>query len=239
MTSDAPGRLYVVTGNHVVDHVDHVASTPADPPAGRRPAAGRPHRLPVLVAACAGLTVLLALLGTQPWPLPGRDGAGPADVPQSLLTFLLVCAGLCVWVAGRLVRPADTLRSPSAVHLWWVVLAGAAAVSATAALSLASYAGAGQQPQDLAVRCLVPVVAAVLAGLLAADAGRTARTRAALGTGLVTVPLTALGWALVASAAGTPAGLGDALAMTVLAGVAPLALTVAFVAADRRQRAAG
>jgi hypothetical protein len=73
--------------------------------------------------------------------------------------------------------------------------------------------------------------------VLAADRGRTARIRAALGTGLVTVPLAALGWALLASPAGATAGLPDVLAATGLSAVAPLSLAVAFVAADRRGRA--
>jgi hypothetical protein len=67
-------------------------------------------------------------------------------------------------------------------------------------------------------------------------AGRAARIRVALGTGLVTLPLGALGWALLSSPDLSAAGLGDVLAMTGLAGVAPLILAVAFVAADRRGR---
>ena len=62
-----------------------------------------------------------------------------------------------------------------------------------------------------------------------------ARVRAALGTGLVTVPLGGLGWALLSSSGRSAAGLGDVLGMTALAAVAPLVLAVAFVAADRRR----
>jgi hypothetical protein len=233
---DAPGRLYVVTGNHVVDDVPGgVPPAPADPPV---PVGRAAPRLAVLVAVAAGLTVLLALLGRQPWQLPVRDGGGVSDVPQSLLSFLVICAAACVWVCGRLVAPADTLRSPGAVRLWWGLVIGAAVVSLAAALSLASFAGAGQPPGDLVVRSLVPVAPAVLAGLLAADAGRAARIRAALGTGLVTLPLGALGWALASSPAGSAARLEDVLAVTGVAVLAPLALAVAAVAADRRGRAA-
>jgi hypothetical protein len=237
VTSDAPGRLYLLTGNHVVDDRRTLPSVaPAVAPADEEisPAG---TRLPVLIGVGAGLTIVLALLGGQQWPLPGRDG-GVSDVPQSLLSFLLLATGACVWTAGRLSRPAGTLRSPAAVHLWWGLVLGAAAVSLAAALSLASAAGAGQPPQHLAAHSLVPLVPAVLAGVLASDAGRAARIRAALGTGLVTVPLAALGWALLASPAGSSAGLPDALAGTGLSAVAPLALAVAFVAADRRGRAA-
>jgi hypothetical protein len=187
-----------------------------------------------VVAAGAALTVLLAVLGRQPWQLPGRDAGGVSDVPQSLVTFLLLCTVLCVWVAGRLARPAQTLRSPGAAWLWWALVTGAAVVSLAAAVSLASFAGTGQRPGDLLVRGLLPVVPAVLAGFLAADAGRAARIRLALGTGLVTVPLGTLGWALLSSSGRSSAGLGDVLAMTGLVSGAPLALAVAFVAADRR-----
>ena len=222
MTEDARTRLHVVTDN-VAEPQDRAAV----------PATG--HARPSwLIAAGAGLTVVLALLGRQPWQLPGRDAGGVSDVPRSLLTFLLLCAVLCGWAAGRLARPAETLRSPGEVRLWWTLATGAAVVSLAAALSLASFAGTGQRPGDLLVRWLLPVVPAVLAGFLAADAGRAARVRLALGTGLVTVPLGTLGWALLSSSARSSAGLGDVLAMTGLVSGAPLALAVAFVAADRR-----
>jgi len=201
-------------------------------------AAPRTYRTAGLVLAGAALTVVLALLGRQTWQLPQRGPAGVTDVPSSLLSFLLICAALCVWVAGRLVRPADTMRSAGGAHLWWALIAGAALVSLAADLSLASFAGTGQRPGDLLLRCAVPLVPAVLAGVLAADAGRPARVRAALGTGLVTVPMTAVGWALLSSSPRAAAGLGDVLGMTVLAGLAPLVLAVAFVAADRRSRQA-
>ncbi|GAB3347965.1 hypothetical protein [Modestobacter lapidis] len=237
MPQDVPARLYVVTGNHVVDDGRDVLPAAPAAPAAPLPAAppARHHRLPVLVVAGAGLTVLLALLGRQPWPLPVRSGGLP-DVPQSLLTFLVLCATVCVWAAGRLVRPADTFRSPAAARLWWGLVTGAAVVSSAGALSLAAAAGSGQPPGDLVLRCLMPMVPAVLAGVLASDAGRDARIRAALGTGLVTLPLGALGWALLSSR--TAAGLDDVLAITGLGVLAPLALAVSFVAADRRSRTA-
>ena len=231
MTYDAPGRLYVVTGNHIVDDVP--AAPPITPPAPEPPVGRAPVGVPVLVAVSAGLTVVLTLLGRQAWPLPVRDAGGMSEVPQALVTFLLIAAAACVWAAGRLVRPAGP---PEVVRLWWGLLAGAAVVSVVADLSLASFAGSAQQPGDLVVRGLLPVVPAVLAGVLVSDAGRAARIRAALGTGLVTVPLCGLGWAL-ASTAGT-AGLADVLAVTGLAGVAQLSLAVAAVAADRRRRSA-
>jgi hypothetical protein len=243
VTQDAPGRLHLVAGNHVdrlPDEAGHDGAVLAD--LLRRAEALDAHaareRAPRVLGpllAGAALTVVLALLARQPWQLPSRGASGVADVPQSLLTFLLLAAAACVWAAGRSVRPAETLASAAAAHLWWVLLSGAALVSVAAALSLASYAATGDRPADLVVRCAVPLVPAVLAGLLAADAGRAARVRAALGTGLVTVPLGGLGWALLSSSGRSTAGLGDVLGMTALAAVAPLVLAVAFVAADRRR----
>ena len=63
-----------------------------------------------LIAVGTALTVVLALLGRQAWQLPHRGPGGVTDVPQSLLTFLLLCAAGCVWAAGRSARPAETLR---------------------------------------------------------------------------------------------------------------------------------
>ena len=246
MTQDASTRLHVVTGNHVVqdgggadgalaDLVRRAESLDARVAAGSAP---RTLRLAAPVAVGAALTVVLALLGRQAWQLPHRGPGGVTDVPPSLVTFLLLCAGMCAWSAGRLLRPAETLRSTAAAQLWWVLVAGSALVSLAADLSLASFAGTGQRPDDLLLRCLVPLVPAVLAGFLAAHAGRAARVRAALATGLVTVPMAAVGWALLSSSGRSTAGLGDVLGMTSLAAVAPLVLAVAFVAADRRSRAA-
>jgi hypothetical protein len=187
-----------------------------------------------LLATTAALAVVLALLAGQRWQLPGRAAGAVADVPQSLVCFLLVCAGACLWAAGKATRPADTFRSPTSAHLWWVLTAGAAVVSIAADLSLAADAGAQLQPTALLVRWLVPCVPAVLAGVLARRDGRAARVRAALGTGAVTLPLFAVGWALYASPGGVALAPADVVSMVLLAGATPFALAVAFVAAERR-----
>jgi hypothetical protein len=241
LVDDAPGAdtrtadQVVADGGVLADLLRRAEELDARAAAGTTP---RALRAGGLLAAIAGLTVVLVLLGRQSWQLPGRDAAGVTDVPQSLVTFLLLCTGTCLWAAGRLVRPAQTLRSSSAAQLWWALVAGAAVVCVAADLSLASFAGTGQRPTDLMARFAVPLVAAVLAGFVARDAGRPARVRAALGTGLVTVPLSALGWALLSSPARSDAGLSDVLAMAGLTGAAPLALAVALVAADRWRRPA-
>ncbi|MCZ2837553.1 hypothetical protein [Modestobacter sp. VKM Ac-2985] len=254
MTQDASPRLHLVTGNAVEPlGVTAASGRPAatEPENAvfadllRRAEAldartaaettARPLHPAWLVAVGAALTVLLALLGRQQWELPSRAGGSVTDVPQSLVTFLLLGTALCVWAAGRLTRPAETLRSASAVQTWWVLLGGAAVVSLAATVSLASFAGV-EGPGDVVARCAVIAVPAVLAGVVARHDGRAARVRLALGTGLVTVPLCGLGWALLSSSARSTAGLADVLAVTGIAAAAPLALAVAFVAADRRQR---
>jgi hypothetical protein len=258
VTQDASPRLHLVTGNSVeplADGTEPTARRPAEVGTGNavmadllrraealdaRAAAettSRPLRPAGLVAVGAVLTVVLVLLGRQPWQLPTRDGSGVADVPQSLVTFLLLGTALCVWTAGRLVRPATTLHSTTAAQTWWALLGGAAIVSLAATASLASFAGS-DGPGDVAARSAVVAVPAVLAGVIARYDGRAARVRLALGTGLVTVPLCGLGWALLSSSARSTAGLADVLAMTGMAAGAPLALAVAFVAADRRRRSA-
>jgi hypothetical protein len=154
-------------------------------------------------------------------------------VPQPLLTFLLLCAAGCLWAAGRTAAPGPTLGSSGATAGWWSVAGGAAAVSVAADLSLASWAGTGL-PGDLAVRAAVCVLPVLLAGALVPRT-RAGRLRAALGTGVVTVPMTALGWALFASPAASPAGPADVLALTLLTGVAPFALAVALVVRTARR----
>jgi hypothetical protein len=234
VTQDASPRLHVVTDNQVERLVDDGVLAGLLRRAevlDARVAASRVPRPTGLLAVGLGLTVVLAALGRQAWQLPHRGPDGVTDVPQSLLSFLLLCAAGCVWAAGRTARPAGTLPSAGAVRLWWALLAGTALVSVAAALSLASYAGTGQRPADLVVRCAVPLVPALLAGALAT--GRTARIRAALATGLVTVPLGGLGWALLSSSGSSTAGLVDVLAMTALSAAAPLAVAVAAVAAQR------
>ena len=195
----------------------------------------RDSRWAPLLATTAALGVVLALLAGQSWQLPARAGGAVSDVPQSLVCFLLVCAGAALWAAGRATRPAETFRSPTNTQLWWVLTAGACVVSVAADLSLAADAGAHLQPTALLARWLVPFVPAVLAGVLARRDGRAARIRAARGTGAVTLPLFALGWALYASPAGVALAPADVVSMVLLAGAAPFALAVAFVAAERRR----
>ena len=148
-------------------------TAPAEPTAP----VGRTARAVAIVVTTAALALVLAALGGQRWPLPTRVAGAISDVPHSLVSFLLVCTGVCLWAAGTAVRPAGTFRSPAAAQLWWATTGAAALVSIAADLSLAASAGADQPPGDLLARWLVPAVPAVVAGVLARRDGRAARSR--------------------------------------------------------------
>jgi hypothetical protein len=69
--------------------------------------------------------------------------------------------------------------------------------------------------------------------------GRRERWAAALGTGVVTVPLLALSWALLDSSGLSSTGVLRALYDTAVFGVVPLAGAVAFVGAMGGRRPSG
>jgi hypothetical protein len=217
-------------------HLRLVAPAEETEPAAPEPV---PVRSPVtrwapITGTTIALAVVLGLLAGQPWALPSRVAGAVTAVPQSLVTFLLVCAGVCLWAAGRATRPAATFRSATSAQLWWVTVVGTAVVSVAADLSLAASGGAGERPADLLARWLVAAVPAVVAGALARRDGRAARLRAALGTGVVSLPLFAVGWALYASPVGVALATADVVSMVLLAGVTPFVLAIAFVAAERK-----
>src|SRR3712207_4031250 len=117
VTQDASPRLHVVTDNQVERLVDdgvfagllrRAAVLDARVAAESAP---RPARSTGLLVVGLEMTVALAVLGRQTWQLPHRGPDGVTDVPQSLLSFLLLCAAGCVWAAGRAARPAETLPS--------------------------------------------------------------------------------------------------------------------------------
>ena len=73
---------------------------------------------------------------------------------------------------------------------------------------------------------LYTAVPALIVGLATRSAGGRAQLRATLGTAVVTLPLFALGWALLDSSGGVVAFLG-ALYSTAFLGVVPLVIAVA------------
>src|SRR3954451_22507902 len=139
-----------------------------------------------LLATTAALAVVLALLAGQRWQLPARAAGVVSDVPKSLVCFLLVCAGACLWAAGKATRPAETFRSPTSAQLWWVLTAGAALVSIAPDPSLAAPAGvrrprpgAGRRRRGAAAahRVAGPVAGAVRARAARRGAGAARRPR--------------------------------------------------------------
>jgi hypothetical protein len=179
------------------------------------------------VALVAGvLTLGAAVVGTAPWPLPAQGpGWRVADVPPSLLVLVLGTAGICLAVAGVLVRPAS-LPGRLAPPLWWLAVLAAAFALGWNALHSAALS-------DLVVGAVLPVLdwlftflPAAVVGLATRRAGLRAQLRAMLGTAVVTVPLFTLGWALLDSSPGV-VGVLEALHGGSLLGVLPVLLAVA------------
>ena len=71
-------------------------------------------------------------------------------------------------------------------------------------------------------------VPALLTGFAARGLGPGRAVAAALGTGVVTLPLFGLGWSLLASRESLGAGIGSSLWATALLGVLPLAISAAI-----------
>jgi hypothetical protein len=187
------------------------------------------------VAVVAGvLTLLAAVVGTAPWPLPpAPSGWRVADVPPSLLVLVVGTAGVCLAVAGALVRPAS-LPGRVVPALWWLVVLAAAVALGWNALHSAALS-------DIVVGAVLPALdwlftflPAAVVGLATRRAGPRPQLRAMLGTAVVTVPLFTLGWALLDSSPGV-VGVLEALHGGSLLGVLPVLLAVAVAAALARE----
>ncbi|MGY1643672.1 hypothetical protein ACI782_21405 [Geodermatophilus sp. SYSU D00703] len=196
-------------------------------PAPRRPA--------TVAVGAAVLTLAAAVVGTAPWPLPRQTpGWQVADVPASLLALVGGTAGVCLALAGILVRPAS-LPGRVVPALWWlVVLASAVALGWNALRSAAL--------SDLVVGAVLPVLDRLLAflpaavvGLATRRAGTRPQLRAVLGTAVVSVPLFTLGWALLDSSPGIVGVLEAPLHGGTLLGALPVLLAVAGAAALARE----
>ncbi len=182
-----------------------------------------------MVAATAALTCAAAVLGALvAWPSPERTTSGwqVADVPASTAGLVLSTAGVCLALAGALVRPSSLPGRTAPVTWWCTALASAFALAWNALYSAALSA--------VVVGAVIPVlhwlftfVPALVVGLGTRTTGPRAQLRATLGTAVVSLPLLALGWALLGSSGGTVAVLG-ALYSTGLLGVVPLAVAIAI-----------
>ena len=198
------------------------------PPAPPPPPAGIQPRLPrAVIVATVVLGVLVPLIGLLPWPRPVWSPNSRwlvTDVPAPLWVFILGTTITCVAASVVLTVRAAHLRMRDLVTWIWVALILLAAVALVwnavyaAALSTIEFGS----PIPI-FHWLFTFAPAVLAGWLFARRGREARWVAALGTGVVTVPLFALGWVLLFL---RPEPLLMAIAgtaqLTVVLGVAPL-----------------
>ncbi|NEK58338.1 hypothetical protein GCU56_10690 [Geodermatophilus sabuli] len=182
-------------------------------------------RPPLLIAGVAGaLTVAAGLAGALGWPVPDRTTSGwqVADVAPSLLLLVAGGAALCLVVAAVLVRPA-TLGSPLATGAWWAMAVVAAAALVWHDLFLAALNDTGG-PVIPVFDWLFAFVPAFVVALAGRRHGRAVQLRAAVGTGVVTVPLVALGSALTDGSTGVLTALAGGLYGAILFGVGPLAV---------------
>ncbi|WP_143018825.1 hypothetical protein [Geodermatophilus sp. DSM 45219] len=182
---------------------------------------------PVVAASIASTCAVTVLGALVAWPSPELTGSGwqVADVPPSTACLVAGAAVLCVVVAATLVRPGSLPGRAAAVTWWVLALASAFALTWNALYSAALSA--------VAFGAVIPVlhwlftfVPALVVGLATRGAGPRAQLRATLGTAVVTLPLLALGWALLLSSDVLGAVLGTLWSTAVL-GVVPLVVAVA------------
>lgn len=192
--------------------------TPTTAPAGPGPV------MALGVALTSAVTVLGALV---PWPAPQRTGSGwqVAGVPASTAGLVAGAAVLCLVVAAVLVRPGSLPGRAPAVT-WWVLALASAFALAWNALYSAALSAVASGAVIPVFHWLFTFVPALVVGLATRAAGPRAQLRATLGTAVVTLPLFALGWALLLSSDVLDAVLG-ALWSTAVLGVVPLAVAVA------------
>ncbi|WP_369138357.1 hypothetical protein [Modestobacter versicolor] len=191
------------------------------------------------MVAIAVLSLCAAVVGLQSWPRPALTGSGwqVAEVSGPLWALLvgttIACAGTALVVSAG----AAGLRAGDPLTWAWVVLVLVAAAPLVAN-GLYSAAMSATEPGPLipVFHWLFTFVPALLAGWLFSRRGRLARSAAALGTGVVTVPLLALSWSLLDSSGLSLAEVGRTLWRTAFFGVAPLALAVVLAGGGRTAR---
>ncbi len=198
-----------------------------------------PRAAPPLIAGMAGaLTVAASVAGALGWPVPDRTASGwqVTDVAPSLLLLVVGSAVVCLVVAAVLVRPA-TLGSALAAGTWWAMAVAAAAALVWHGVFLAALDATGG-PVIPVFDWLFAFVPAFVVALASRRHGRAAQLRAALGTGVVTLPLVGLGWSLTDGSTGVLTAVLGGLYGAALFGLGPLAVaTVLTLAPDDRPAA--
>ena len=180
-----------------------------------------------VVAAGVVLTCATTVLGALvAWPSPARTTSvwQVADVPASTAGLVAGAAVLCLVVAAALVRPGSLPGRTAGVTWSLLALASAGALAWNALYCAALSAGAFGAVIPV-FHWLFTFVPALVVGLATRAAGPRGQLRATLGTAVVTLPLFALGWALLSPDA-LDAVLGT-LWTTAVLGVVPLVVAVA------------
>ena len=202
---------------------------PAPPSPG--PHAARP-RLPwATVGATAVLTVVAVLLGQRDWAVPERvlRDWQVAAVPASLTTLVLGLTAVCLLVGAAVTLRDAALRPRDPAFLVWVAVSLlAAAALIWNALVMAADAAVETGPIIPVFHWLFTFVPALLTGFAARGLGPARAVAAALGTGVVTLPLFGLGWSLLSSRESLAAGIGNSLWTTAVLGAVPLVVAAAI-----------
>ncbi|WP_147252159.1 hypothetical protein [Blastococcus sp. TF02-09] len=205
--------------------MDPAAPSASDP----RPAG--PWLPRATVVAIAVLTVVAVLVGQRDWAVPERAQGGfqVAAVPSSLTALVLGLTAICLLVGAAVTARDAALRPRDPVLLVWL------AVSLLAAAALVWNALVLAADAEFETGAVIPVlhwaftfVPALVTGLAARNLGVARAVAAALGTGVVTLPLFGLGWSLLHSRESPAAGTGNSLWTTAVLGLVPLAIAAAI-----------
>jgi hypothetical protein len=174
------------------------------------------------------LTVLACVVGVFGWPAPARTSSGwqVADVPPPLLALLLGIAAVSLAVGTLLVRPSSLGAVGAAA--WWLLGLASLFAQVWNDLYFAALRDGGGGAVIPVFGWLFTFVPALVLGLTTRRTGRAAHLRATLGTGIVTLPLLGLGWALYGSAEGGGAALVGSLYSATLLGALPLLVALAL-----------
>ena len=179
----------------------------------------------------AVLTVAAILLGQRDWAVPQRilRDWQVAAVPSSLTALVLGSTATCLLVGAAVTLRDAALRPRDPVFLVWL------AVSLLAAAALIWNALVMAADAEFETGAVIPIfhwaftfVPALLTGFAARGLGVERAVAAALGTGVVTLPLFGLGWSLLSSRESLAAGIGNSLWTTAVLGAVPLMVAAAI-----------
>ena len=193
---------------------------------GEEPRPSRSRLRPVAPFTALGVTVLAALAGGWGWPRPDRTLTGwqVTAVPASLLVLLVGAALVCV-ASAVAVTPRACLGGLAARAAVWSAVVLSVAAQVWNDLYFAAMS-ADTGPIMLRLFTFVP---ALVATVVTRRLGRRAQFRAALGTGVATVPMVALGGALYRQTEGLLTATIGGVYTAVVFGVLPIVVAVAVL----------